>query len=105
MSRRTRDFGRITFLLPLLSLAGPIYFGLHDYPLLVVIEWALIWTAIRWLATWKSASSALLDFDDDEVRSWPARHPSILMLGAIFVTLTTFEATHVGVYYLVRGWM
>jgi hypothetical protein len=84
---------------------GPIYFGLHNYPLIVVIEWAFAWTAIRWFTTWKAAFSTLQNFDADEVLSWPDRHPSILMLGCIFVTLLTFEAVHVGFYYLVRGWI
>lgn len=39
MSKRRYNFRRINVLLPLLSLAGPIYFGLHNYPPIVAIEW------------------------------------------------------------------
>jgi len=102
---KPNDNYRINVVLPLLSLAGPIYFGLRNYSLVFAFEWALVWTAIRWLATWKSAFAALQQFDDDKPRSWPDRHPHFMMLACVFVTFLIFEAVHVGIYFIARGWM
>jgi hypothetical protein len=89
-------------IIPLLSLIGPIYFGLHGSSIFVVLIWAVIWTALRFLATWKSVYATLQYGDGDGSVTWLNRHPYFVMLAALVTTLIGFIAVHTAVYWIVR---
>lgn len=98
----------MTFLIPLLSLAGPIYFGLRGYPLIFVLAWAMVWTALRLLATWKEVFAALQDKGSNDSSAWfdpwlDRRHPYLLLFGVFFVTFTLFLAVHLAIYWIALG--
>lgn len=91
----------MSLLIPLMSLVGPIYFAIRGSPIVFVLVWAAVWTALRFLATWKSAYAALQEHESGKPPSWVARHPSLLMPGVFLITLMTFEAVHIVAYWIV----
>ncbi len=91
----------MNLLIPLVSLVGPIYFGVRGSPVVFVLAWAAIWTTLRFLATWKRAYAALQERDTNKPSSWLDRHPYVLMPGVLLVTLMTFEVVHVVIYLMV----
>lgn len=92
----------MNFLLPMTSLIGPIYFGIEGWPIGVVLTWAAIWTALRFIATWKQVYAALQEGDNEEPPSWIDRHPSIQLLAAMLATLIVFAVVHVAIYGIMR---
>ncbi|RUU06952.1 hypothetical protein EOD23_11865 [Mesorhizobium sp. USDA-HM6] len=88
-------------LIPLLSLIGPVYFGVRGYSIVAVVMWAVIWTALRFLATWKYVYSTLKHRDRDGSATWANRHPSFAMLAAFFATLIGLVAVHAAIYWIV----
>jgi len=92
----------MNIVIPLLSIIGPIYFATRGFPVELVLAWAVVWTGLRFVATWKSALAVLTEGDGDEPPSWLNRYPSAALVGALVATLAMFEATHVVVYYTIR---
>ncbi|UVK52589.1 hypothetical protein DBIPINDM_005989 [Mesorhizobium sp. AR02] len=88
-------------LIPLVSLLGPIYFGVQGSSIVAVVVWAVIWTALRFLATWKSVYATLQYGDGDGSVTWLNRHPYFAILAAFVTTLIGFIAVHVAVYWIV----
>ena len=88
-------------LIPFLSLLGPIYFGARGTSIVVVVVWALVWTTLRFIATWKSAYATLQHGDGDGSVNWLNRHPYVAMLAAFLATLVGFVAVHAAVYWIV----
>lgn len=95
----------MTFLIPLLSLVGPIYFGLRGYSLVFVLAWAIVWTVLRLLATWKDVVAALRDKGSDDSSHWldpwlDRQHPYMLLLGVFLVTLSLLLTVHLVIYWI-----
>src|SRR4051812_24330102 len=89
------------FLIPLMSLLGPIYFGIHGSSIVAVLGWAVIWTTLRFLATWRSLYVMAQHRDGDGSETWSNRHPYFVMLGVFIATLTGFVAVHATIYWIV----